>query len=99
MPFWNLLVDAIRLALFTSAHVLGGSAGAGILAFSLIVRIALLPITLRAARQMRDLQAARRLDPKAPPPRNLGSLIQLPIGLAMYQAVSTSSRGKTAFLW
>jgi YidC/Oxa1 family membrane protein insertase len=62
---WLLLVDAVRLALFAAAHLLGGSIGGGILAFSLVARIALLPITIPAARRMREQQARlRRLKPE-----------------------------------
>jgi YidC/Oxa1 family membrane protein insertase len=62
---WLVFVDVVRFALFAGAHVLGGSMGAGILAFSLIARIALLPITIPAARRMREQQAKlRRLKPE-----------------------------------
>jgi YidC/Oxa1 family membrane protein insertase len=62
---WLVLVDAVRVALFASAHVLGGSMGAGILAFSLVVRVALLPITIPATRRMRAQQAKlRQLKPE-----------------------------------
>src|SRR5262249_44155320 len=49
--------ELIRVAVFATAHVCGGSLGAGIVAVSAIVRLALLPITLRAARQAREQQA------------------------------------------
>jgi YidC/Oxa1 family membrane protein insertase len=42
---------------FAAAHVCGGSLGAGVIAVSAIVRLALLPVTLRAARHARDQQA------------------------------------------
>jgi len=62
---WLVVVDAVRFALFAAAHLLGGSMGAGILAFSLAVRIALLPITIPAARRMREQNAKlRRLKPE-----------------------------------
>jgi YidC/Oxa1 family membrane protein insertase len=62
---WLVFVDAVRFALFASAHLFGGSMGAGILAFSLAVRIALLPLTIPAARRMRAQQAKlRRLKPE-----------------------------------
>lgn len=57
---WLMFVDAVRLALFAAAHLLGGNVGGGILAFSLIARVALLPITLRAARRMREQNAKLR---------------------------------------
>lgn len=67
MQPWDLLLEPIRLALFLLIHLLGGSAGGGIIALSLIVRLALLPLTLRAAahahRTRRTLEAFRpRLD-------------------------------------
>jgi len=57
---WLIFVDVVRFGLFATAHVLGGSMGAGILAFSLVLRIALLPITIPAARKMRANQAKLR---------------------------------------
>ncbi|HEY4304829.1 MAG TPA: YidC/Oxa1 family membrane protein insertase [Gemmatimonadaceae bacterium] len=57
---WLIFVDAVRFALFAAAHLLGGSVGAGILAFSVVLRIAMLPITLPAARRMREQQAKLR---------------------------------------
>jgi YidC/Oxa1 family membrane protein insertase len=62
---WLVFVEAVRLALFAAAHLLGGSIGAGILTFSLVVRIAALPITIPAARRMREQNARlRRLKPE-----------------------------------
>jgi len=62
---WLVFVDAVRLALFAAAHLLGGSIGGGILAFSLVARIALLPLTIPAARRMREQNAKlRRLKPE-----------------------------------
>jgi len=46
----SMLVDALRAAIFAAAHVLG-SVGAGVLAVSLLLRLALLPLTLRLARR------------------------------------------------
>ena len=65
MSFWLVFVDAVRVALFATAHIVGGSMGAGIFAFSLILRVALLPITIPAAKRMRAHQAnLRRLKPQ-----------------------------------
>jgi YidC/Oxa1 family membrane protein insertase len=65
MSFWIAFVDVIRFALFATAHVLGGSIGAGIFAFSLAVRVAMLPLTIAAARRMREQQAKlRQLKPQ-----------------------------------
>src|SRR5512146_932907 len=54
---WAALVDLIRVAIFAAAHVCGGSLGAAIVAVSIVVRVALLPLTLRLARQAREQQA------------------------------------------
>ena len=53
---WASFVELIRVAIFAAAHVCGGSLGAGIIGVSVIVRIALLPLTLRLARQARAQQ-------------------------------------------
>lgn len=54
---WAGFVDLIRMAIFAAAHVCGGSLGAAIVAVSIVVRVALLPLTLRLARQAREQQA------------------------------------------
>jgi YidC/Oxa1 family membrane protein insertase len=54
---WTSFVELIRLSIFSAAHLCGGSLGAGIIAVSVIVRIALLPVTLHLARQARAQQA------------------------------------------
>jgi YidC/Oxa1 family membrane protein insertase len=62
---WLVFVDAVRVALFATAHVVGGSMGAGILAFTVAVRVALLPVTIPAAKRMRAQQAKlRQLKPQ-----------------------------------
>lgn len=47
---WSLVVDLVRAGVFAMAHVCGNSVGSGILAVSVLMRLALLPVTLRAAR-------------------------------------------------
>jgi len=54
---WTGFVELIRMVIFAAAHVCGGSLGAAIVAVSIVVRIALLPLTLRLARQAREQQA------------------------------------------
>lgn len=54
----NIIVDPIRAAIFAFAHLLGGSLGAGILSASALIRLGLLPLTLRLARRQ---QAQQRL--------------------------------------
>jgi membrane protein insertase Oxa1/YidC/SpoIIIJ len=102
VAFWAVFVDLVRAAIFAGAHLLGGSVGAGIFAVSLAVRLALLPITLRAARQMRaERQRIKTAKDKRAPAKPIGlgaSLIQWPFAAAMFQTL----RGGTvsgAFLW
>lgn len=65
MFIWSSVVDAIRVLLFALSHVCGGSLGGAIVVLSLIVRVALLPYTLRLALRMQAHQAAlRALAPK-----------------------------------
>ena len=65
MFFWSSFVDLLRVVLFAFAHVCGGSLGGGIVMLSLIVRLALLPLTLRLALRAReDQEAVRRLTPE-----------------------------------
>jgi len=54
---WSLVVDAVRALVFAVAHLFGNSVGSGILAVSVLVRLALLPLTLRAARRAMEHQA------------------------------------------
>lgn len=48
---WSNVLDIIRGSLFVIAHAFGGSFGTAILIGSAAVRVALLPLTLRAARR------------------------------------------------
>ena len=61
---WSNLLDVVRGALFVLSHWCGGSFGAAILVASAAVRIALLPLTLRAAR--RRVQQERMVATLAP---------------------------------
>jgi YidC/Oxa1 family membrane protein insertase len=54
---WAAFVEVLRAAIFSAAHVCGGSLGGGILLVSAVVRIALLPLTLKLARSAREQQA------------------------------------------
>ena len=54
---WATLVELVRAAIFAGAHVAGGSLGAGIVLVSAFVRLALLPLSLRAAREARAQRA------------------------------------------
>src|SRR5256886_9369273 len=59
------LADLFRAAIFAAAHVFAGSLGAGIVAVSLGVRLALFPLTIRLARRALAQQAIpARLPPE-----------------------------------
>jgi YidC/Oxa1 family membrane protein insertase len=53
---WSLVVDGVRALVFAATHLFGNSVGSGILAVSVLVRLALLPLTLRAARRAMEHQ-------------------------------------------
>lgn len=50
MPIWDQLVDLLRTAIVAGAQACGGNVGAGIAGVSLVVRMAVFPLTLRLAR-------------------------------------------------
>jgi YidC/Oxa1 family membrane protein insertase len=54
---WASLVELVRASIFTGAHLLGGSIGASVVLVSTLVRLALMPLVLRAARHARAQQA------------------------------------------
>ena len=54
---WAGFVELLRAGIFAAAHVCGGSLGGGIFLVSAGVRLALLPLTLRLARNARAQQA------------------------------------------
>jgi YidC/Oxa1 family membrane protein insertase len=64
----NLLLapaDLMRAVLFAVAHVTGGSLGTSILIVSTVIRIALLPLTIRIARRAREhQQTLKELEPE-----------------------------------
>ena len=61
---WSILVELVRATIFVTAHWVGGSLGAAVILVSAGVRLALLPLALRAARQARAQQA--RIDALRP---------------------------------
>jgi YidC/Oxa1 family membrane protein insertase len=130
MHAWLVVVDLFRELVFLAAHLFGGSIGAGVLAVSFATRLALLPLTLKVARRVREHQ--RRVKALAPELDRLrrrygsdrarlaeetltlyrrrgvrmvpggvsGSIaIQLPISLALYQAVAQGIGRGARFLW
>ena len=50
MVVWDQFVDLLRAAIFAYAQVCGGNLGVGIVAVTLLVRMAMFPLTLRLAR-------------------------------------------------
>ncbi|MBL0170335.1 MAG: YidC/Oxa1 family membrane protein insertase [Gemmatimonadaceae bacterium] len=54
---WDSFVELLRLTIFSVAHVCGGSLGTAVVLVSAGLRLALLPLTLRMARQARAQQA------------------------------------------
>lgn len=62
---WHALVELVRATIFAGSQLLGGSLGASIFVVSAVVRLALLPLALRAARQARAQQELlRRIQPE-----------------------------------
>ena len=127
---WSAAIDLVRALVFAAAHLCGNSLGGGILAVSLVARLALLPITLRAARRMMAHQASltalapeiKRLRlrhsgdrtalaratvelhqqhgiPAMPSGFLSSTLIQRPIGGALYRALATGLGPRNGFLW
>jgi YidC/Oxa1 family membrane protein insertase len=127
---WSLVVGFVRALVFAIAHVCGNSVGSGILAVSVLVRLALLPVTLRAARRAMAHQARiaelkpalerlrkRHGDDRTalaeatmqlyrehgiemlPRATVAATLIQLPIGAALYQAFANGLGPRLSFLW
>lgn len=127
---WSLVVDGVRALVFAAAHLFGNSVGSGILAVSVVARLALLPLTLRAARRAMEHQTRvaalkpelerlrqRYGDDRAGlaeatmrlyrargigvvPQGTVGTtLVQLPVGAALYQAFSRGLGPKLGFLW
>src|SRR5690242_12212825 len=90
---WTVFVGLVRLAMITAAHLTGGSIGSGILLVSAAVRLALLPLTLRAAREA-------RANPGKPGRAQLQSaLVQMPLLGALVSAVRGGFAAGTRFLW
>ncbi len=53
---WDGYVDLIRASIFVAAQLCNGSLGSGILLVSFVVRLGLLPLTLRLARNTHEQQ-------------------------------------------
>ena len=48
---WSEAIDLLRVLIFSVAHVCNGSIGVAVIVVSLVIRLALLPLTLRLARR------------------------------------------------
>ncbi|MEO7995903.1 MAG: YidC/Oxa1 family membrane protein insertase [Gemmatimonadaceae bacterium] len=65
MPIWLAFVDLIRSLLLSLAHTAGGSVGSAIFALSVIVRVIVLPLTIKAALRAREsAERLRALEPE-----------------------------------
>jgi len=65
MPIWLTFVDLIRTLLLSLAHVAGGSIGTGIFALSVLVRLIMLPLAVKAALRVRESgERLRALEPE-----------------------------------
>jgi YidC/Oxa1 family membrane protein insertase len=54
---WDGFVELVRLTIFSAAHLCAGSLGGSVLLVAFALRLALLPLSLRLARQARANQA------------------------------------------
>jgi YidC/Oxa1 family membrane protein insertase len=62
---WDFVIDSMRAGILALAQVLGGNLGLGILAASMLLRVSLLPITMRLGRRALQQQAIlARLQPR-----------------------------------
>lgn len=62
---WTHFVELVRVTIFSVAHVCGGSLGTAIVLVSALVRLALMPLTLRVMRQSRaNAQTMASLKPQ-----------------------------------
>lgn len=65
MFVWDQFVDLLRAAIFAYSQACGGSVGTGIVAVTLLVRLAMLPLTLRLSRlSAAHQEAMRKLKPE-----------------------------------
>ncbi len=65
MVLWTNFVEFLVMVLVTLSQAYGGNLGLAIITLSLVVRLALLPITLRSARRARERQARlKALEPE-----------------------------------
>jgi len=98
MPFWNEIIEVLRESIFAYAQACNGNLGAGILAVTFLLRLALLPLGIHAARAVIRRQEATA---NATPSRleGLTGIAPLPALVALYGAVRQASAAGGRFLW
>lgn len=99
---WSMLVDAIRVSLFAVAHWFGGSLGAAILVSSMAVRVAMIPLTIRATRRALAMPTRSATAAKLPQMDGrslLSNAVQLTVVAAFYSAIRALSEKAGRFLW
>jgi YidC/Oxa1 family membrane protein insertase len=99
---WTGLVELVRASIFVAAHLVGGSLGAAVVLVSAGVRLALLPLTLRAARHARAQQleiAALRPQIERLETRYKSDKVRLLIETrALYQKHGIQPTGRAGFI-
>ncbi|ODV10205.1 MAG: hypothetical protein ABT19_13790 [Rhodanobacter sp. SCN 68-63] len=106
---WSTFVEALSHTLSWMAHGLGGSYGLAVIALAMIVRLALLPWTLRLAeRGWQRQQTMLALKPQLDALRERHGKDALayaraaqaaPLGAGIYAAIRHSLAGAGSFLW
>ena len=94
---WSGLIEILRGSLFVLAHWCGGSLGTAIIVASVAMRVALLPLTLGAARRrlIRERIRGKTIGRR----ELLDALLQLPPAAALYAAVRGAVSQAGGFLW
>jgi membrane protein insertase Oxa1/YidC/SpoIIIJ len=94
---WSSVVEIVRGSLFVLAHWCGGSFGTAIIVASVGIRVAMLPVTLAAARRWppRDSAKSGTFDRRTV----LQSLVQFPPAAALYSAIRGAAFPPGGFLW
>ena len=102
MPFWNEIVEVLRESIFAYAQACNGNLGAGILAVTFLLRLALLPLGIHAARAaILRQQASAKAPAKATPSRReaFAGIAPMAAIVALYSAVRQASAAGGRFLW
>ena len=103
MPFWNEIVEVLRESIFAYAQACNGNLGAGILAVTFLLRLALLPMGIHAGRAaIRRQRATVSATPAKATPSRLEAftgIAPMPALVALYAAVRQASAAGGRFLW